>query len=101
MMTFSAVTVARFRARTRTGRRRRATPAGRSRGRARFLQDDREWDGSHSTGGRRGPHRQRAGRKTYRALYSARRSWLTTGRTPTATRRPVPLDVLVAGAEPD
>lgn len=47
------------------------------------------------------PHRQRAGRKTYRALYSARRSWLTTGRTPTPTRRPVPLDVLVAGAEPD
>lgn len=46
-------------------------------------------------------HRQRAGRKTYRALYSARRSWLTTGRTPTATRRPVPFDVLVAGAEPD
>ena len=46
------------------------------------------------------PHRQRAGRKTYRALYSARRSWLTTGRTPTLTRRPVPLDVLVAGAEP-
>ena len=28
-------------------------------------------------------------------------AWLTTGRTPTATRRPVPLDVLVAGAEPD
>lgn len=47
------------------------------------------------------PHRQRAGRRTYRALYSARRSWLTTGRTPTATRRPVPLDVLVAGAEPN
>lgn len=44
--------------------------------------------------------RQRQGRRTYRALYSARRSWLTTGRTPTATRRPVPLDVLVAGAEP-
>ena len=44
--------------------------------------------------------RQRAGRRTYRALYSARRSWLTTGRTPTASRRPVPLDVLVAGAEP-
>ncbi len=42
-----------------------------------------------------------AARKTYRALYSARRSWLTTGRTPTATRRPVPLDVLVAGAERD
>lgn len=47
------------------------------------------------------PYRQRAGRKTYRALYNARRSWLTTGRTPTATRRPVPLDVLVAGAEQD
>lgn len=45
--------------------------------------------------------RQRAGRKFYRSLYSARRSWLTTGRTPTVTRRPVPLDVLVAGAEPD
>ena len=44
--------------------------------------------------------RQRVGRRTYRALYSARRSWLTTGRTPTASRRPVPLDVLVAGAEP-
>lgn len=44
--------------------------------------------------------RQRQGRRTYRTLYSARRSWLTTGRTPTTTRRPVPLDVLVAGAEP-
>jgi len=43
---------------------------------------------------------QGRGRRNYRALYAARRSWLTTGRTPTATRRPVPLDVLVAGAEP-
>lgn len=47
------------------------------------------------------PARQRAGRRSYRALYAARRSWLTTGRTPTPTRRDVPLDVLVAGAEPD
>lgn len=44
--------------------------------------------------------RQRAARSNYRALYNSRRSWLTTGRTPTATRREVPLDVLVAGAEP-
>ena len=47
------------------------------------------------------PARQRAGRRSYRALYAARRSWLTTGRTPTSARRDVPLDVLVAGAEPD
>lgn len=47
------------------------------------------------------PHRQRSGRKAYRALYAARRSCLTTGRTPTPTRRDVPLDVLVAGADPD
>ena len=46
------------------------------------------------------PHQQRVGRKNYRTLYSARRSWLTTGRPPTTTRRPVPLDVLIAGAEP-
>lgn len=45
------------------------------------------------------PHRQRSGRKSYRALYATRTSWLTTGRTPTPTRRDVPLDVLVAGAE--
>lgn len=45
------------------------------------------------------PQRQRAGRRAYRALYRARRSWLTTGRTPTLSRRVVPLDVLVAGAE--
>lgn len=47
------------------------------------------------------PYRQRSGRKAYRALYAARHSWLTTGRTPTPTRRDVPLDVLVAGADPD
>lgn len=47
------------------------------------------------------PFRQRAGRKSYRSLYAARRSWLTTGRTPTPSRRDVPLDVLVAGAEPE
>lgn len=46
------------------------------------------------------PSWQQKGRSSYRALYSARRSWLTTGRTPIPTRRPVPLDVLVAGAEP-
>ena len=53
----------------------------------------------HATGP--SPYRQRAGRKSYRALYAARRSWLTTGRTPTPTRRDVPLDVLVAGADAD
>ena len=47
------------------------------------------------------PHRQRSGRKAYRALFAARRSWLTTGRTPTPMRRDVPLDVLVAGADAD
>ena len=47
------------------------------------------------------PSRLRAASKAYRSLYAARRSWLTTGKTPTPTRRPVPLDVLVAGAEPD
>lgn len=46
------------------------------------------------------PHRQRAGRRAYRALYATRQSWLTTGRTPTLSRRPVPLDVLVAAADP-
>lgn len=45
--------------------------------------------------------RLRAGRRRYRDLYQTRRSWLTTGRTPTPTRRTVPLDVLIAGAEPD
>lgn len=47
------------------------------------------------------PSRQRSSRSSYRALYSARRSWLTTGKTPTVVRRPVPLEVLVAAAEPD
>lgn len=43
----------------------------------------------------------RAGRQRYARLYGARRSWLTTGRTPTPTRRDVPLEVLIAGAEDD
>jgi len=41
----------------------------------------------------------RHGRSRYRRLYAARRSWLTTGRTPTPSRRPVPLEVLIAGAD--
>lgn len=45
------------------------------------------------------PFTMRAGRRRYSRLYGARRSWLTTGRTPLTTRRDVPLDVLVAGAE--
>lgn len=45
------------------------------------------------------PFTMRAGRARYARLYTARRSWLTTGRTPTPARRDVPLDVLVAGAE--
>lgn len=44
------------------------------------------------------PHQTRRGRAKYRALYSTRSSWLTTGRTPTPQRRDVPLDVLLAGA---
>lgn len=47
------------------------------------------------------PFSQRNGRARYRRLYGARRSWLTTGRTPVASRRDVPLEVLVAGAEDD
>lgn len=47
------------------------------------------------------PAQVRAASKRYRALYSARRSWLTTGRPATTTRRTVPLDVLVAGADPE
>lgn len=47
------------------------------------------------------PFSQRNGRARYRRLYSARRSWLTTGRTPVPSRRDVPLEVLVAGAEAD
>ncbi len=41
------------------------------------------------------------GRSNYRSLYAARRSWLTAGRTPTLTRREVPLAVLVAAATDD
>lgn len=47
------------------------------------------------------PTRQRSGRAAYRRLYNHRRSWISTGRPPTITRRPVPLDVLVAAAEAD
>lgn len=45
--------------------------------------------------------RQRSGRAAYRRLYNHRRSWISTGKVPTITRRPVPLDVLVAAAERD
>lgn len=47
------------------------------------------------------PARQRSGRAAYRRLYNQRRSWISTGRPPTITRRHVPLDVLVAAAEAD
>lgn len=47
------------------------------------------------------PHMTRRGRAKYRALYSTRSSWLTTGRTPIPQRRDVPLDVLLAGASDD
>lgn len=43
-------------------------------------------------------HMQRHGRGAVGRLYGSCRSWLATGRTPTPTRREVPLDVLVAGA---
>lgn len=45
------------------------------------------------------PQTMRAGRGRYWRLYRARRSWLSTGHTPVAQRREVPLDVLIAGAE--
>ena len=45
------------------------------------------------------PASQRWRRKRFGGLYKARRSWLTTGRQPEPTRRDVPLDVLVAGAD--
>ncbi|BAH55600.1 MULTISPECIES: hypothetical protein [Rhodococcus] len=45
------------------------------------------------------PQTMRAGRGRYWRLYRARRSWLSTGQTPVAARREVPLDVLIAGAE--
>ena len=41
----------------------------------------------------------RAGRSRFAGLYAAKRSWLTTGRTPTPTRRDTPFDVLVAAAQ--
>lgn len=44
-------------------------------------------------------HRQRSGQRLYRRLQFSRRSWLVTGRPATTTRRTVPLDVLLAGAE--
>ena len=44
-------------------------------------------------------HQMTSGRSRVRRLYGTRTSWLTTGRTPTPTRRDVPLDVLVAAAE--
>lgn len=44
-------------------------------------------------------HRQRSGRQSYRRLQYSRRSWLVTGRPATTSRRTVPLDVLLAGAE--
>ncbi len=44
-------------------------------------------------------HRQRSGQRLYRRLQFSRRSWLVTGRSATTTRRTVPLDVLLAGAE--
>lgn len=47
------------------------------------------------------PHQTARGRSKYRALYSTRSSWLTTGRTPVPQRRDVPLDVLLAGATDD
>lgn len=42
---------------------------------------------------------QRRARSNLTGLYASRRSWLTTGRAPTPTRRDVPLSVLIAGAE--
>lgn len=46
-------------------------------------------------------HAQRRGRGSIGRLYATRRSWLATGRAPKATRREVPLDVLVAAADTD
>ncbi|MDE8649980.1 hypothetical protein PXH69_34010 [Rhodococcus qingshengii] len=45
------------------------------------------------------PFAMRAGRGRYWRLYRGRRSWLSTGQTPVPSRREVPLDVLIAGAE--
>lgn len=43
--------------------------------------------------------RQRSGLASYRRLQYSRASWLTSGRRPTLSRRAVPLDVLLAGAD--
>lgn len=40
-----------------------------------------------------------AGRGRFWSLYERRSSWLSTGATPVPTRRDVPLDILIAGAE--
>ncbi|MFD7161402.1 hypothetical protein ACFV9C_42925 [Kribbella sp. NPDC059898] len=45
------------------------------------------------------PEAMKATRARYRRLYSARRSWLTTGRAPVTSRRDVPLDVFLAASE--
>lgn len=45
------------------------------------------------------PFRQRSGQAKYRALQYRSSSWLTSGRPAVASRRTVPLDVLLAGAE--
>lgn len=41
-----------------------------------------------------------SGRHRLMQLYGSRTSWLTTGRRPTLARRDVPLDVIIAAAEP-
>jgi len=45
------------------------------------------------------PRQQRSGRHELHRRYAARRSWLSGGSAPTARRRDVPLDVVVAAAE--
>ncbi len=45
------------------------------------------------------PYLLQSRRRRYRRLFATRHSWLTTGRTPTPTRREVPLEVLIAGAD--
>jgi hypothetical protein len=45
------------------------------------------------------PRQQRSGRHELHRRYAARRSWLSGGAAPTARRRDVPLDVVVAAAE--
>jgi hypothetical protein len=45
------------------------------------------------------PRQQRSGRHELHRRNAARRSWLSGGSAPTARRRDVPLDVVVAAAE--